>query len=63
MTTYRKYRTYWTEVKSVIDGKVVPTVCCCKDPGGTRRTCMLWGGRKTPCRCHCHTLRIREERQ
>lgn len=63
MATYRKYLEYWTEVKRVVGGKVVSTCCCCKDPGGTARTCMLWSGNKTPCRCQCHTLRLQEERE
>ena len=63
MATYRKDGEYWTEVKRVVDGEVESTSCCCKDPGGTARSCMLWSGNKTPCRCHCHSLRHKEEKE
>lgn len=56
--TRRTYLKYWTEVKRivVVDGEphVKQTCCCCKDPGASRRDCMLRAGNKTPCRCFCH---------
>jgi hypothetical protein len=63
MATYRRHLKHWCEVKRVIGGKVETTTCCCADPGGTRNTCRLWSGNKTPCRCHCHTLQIQEEKE
>lgn len=63
MATWRKVLEFWTETKRVVNGKVVSVTCCCKDPGGTSRTCMLWSGNKTPCRCHCHRVRRQEEGQ
>lgn len=58
MTTFRKIREYWTEVKTVVEiqGKpvVVQTMCCCKGAGLTRRECADVSGNKTHCRCLCH---------
>lgn len=54
MTTMRKIRDYWTEVKRIVDGEVVQTLCCCKGAGLTRRQCADTSGNKTPCRCSCH---------
>jgi hypothetical protein len=52
--TKRKILEYWTEVKRIVNGEVKQTACCCKDPGESRRDCMLKSGNKTPCRCFCH---------
>lgn len=55
MTTWRKVRTYWTETKRVINGRVKQTTCCCAAPGSTRSGCRIVQGNKTPCRCFCHS--------
>lgn len=55
MTTYRTYKTHWTETKRVIDGKVKQVCCCCKAPAATRKECQIATGNKTPCRCFCHS--------
>ena len=56
--TKRPFKQFWTEVKRVClkDGKpeVKQTTCCCKDPGESRRDCMIKAGHKNPCRCYCH---------
>lgn len=54
MTTFRKYKDYWTEVKRIVNGEVKQTCCCCAGPGLTRRECSSKAGNKTPCRCYCH---------
>ena len=60
--TRREYKEFWTEVKRVVvaeDGEpaVKQTICCCADPGMTRRQCADKAGNMTPCRCHCHSKR------
>jgi very-short-patch-repair endonuclease len=54
MTTRRKVREYWTEVKRVVDGEVKQTTCCCASPGSTSKECRKVSGNKTACRCDCH---------
>lgn len=63
MATWRKRLDYWTETKRVVNGEVVSVTCGCADPGGTSKTCRLWSGNKTNCRCHCHRVRRMEEEQ
>lgn len=57
MTTLRKVREYWTEVKRIVDGEVKQTTCC-KAPGDTPKACAKATGNKTPCRCDCHRKKI-----
>lgn len=52
--TKRKYKEFWTEVKRVVNGEVVETICCCKFPGESCRDCGLKSGHKNPCSCACH---------
>ena len=64
MPTKRASGEYWTEVKRVVtgdDGKPVvkQTVCCCAAPGETRKGCSVVAGNKTPCRCWCHSKKIK----
>lgn len=54
MTTTRRYKTYWTEVKRIVAGEVKVTTCCCAGPGLTPQQCRDLSGNKNPCRCDCH---------
>ncbi len=54
MTTRRRVRGLWTEVKRIVDGEVKQTTCCCADPGGAPAECAKAAGNKTRCRCDCH---------
>ncbi|MFI5401340.1 MAG: hypothetical protein ACHQ1G_00160 [Planctomycetota bacterium] len=58
----RKFLEFWTSVERVVfdkDGQpqVKTTTCCCKAPGSTRRICQQRTGNRTPCRCHCHSVK------
>jgi hypothetical protein len=63
VTTWRKILDCWTEAKFVVRGEVKQTTCCCADPGGTSKTCRLWSGNKTNCRCNCHRIRKEQDEQ
>lgn len=67
MTVRRKIHEFWTMVERIVfdrDGEpqVHSTTCCCKAAGAMRRICARASGNKTPCRCACHTRRVRSER-
>lgn len=64
MATLRKHKEYWTESKQVVvgpDGEpaVKQVVCCCAAPAAKRRECADAAGNKTPCRCWCHSERLK----
>lgn len=65
MTTLRKrYNGMYTESKRVVlddDGEpqVKEVCCCCKAPAATRRECADAHGNKTPCRCWCHSKKLK----
>lgn len=64
MTTLRKVREFWTETKRVVrdesgEPAVKQVVCCCAAPAATRRECSAAAGNKTPCRCWCHSEKLK----
>ena len=64
MVTRRKSGEFWTETKRVVmdeDGEpqVKQVTCCCALPAGTRKECSEQAGNKTPCRCWCHSSKLK----
>ena len=64
MVTRRKILDYWTETKQVVpdengEPQVKQVTCCCIVPAGTRRACSDVAGNKTPCRCWCHSKKLK----
>lgn len=59
VTRRKRYGGMYTEVKRVVDGEVKQTVCCCKAAGATRKECSAAAGNKTPCRCFCHSKKLK----
>lgn len=58
--TKRQHTEFHWEIKRVIDGEVLETICCCAAPGSTRKGCAVVAGNKTPCRCACHRTKARK---
>lgn len=64
MVTRRKHLEFWTESKQIVlDEKGEPAVkqvsCCCAAPAASRKGCAIVAGHKTPCRCFCHSKKLR----
>jgi hypothetical protein len=60
---HRRYE-YWTTVERIVlndDGEpqLKSTTCCCKSPGRTRKECQLAASHKNPCRCFCHSKKLK----
>jgi len=57
MTT-RTFKTYWTEVKKVVNGQVKSCTCCCTKAGSTAKECAESRNLKTRCGCACHSKKV-----